>query len=56
MEATRLATERLLNVMTSNPKFHDSEFFQFMSKVNSGELSFENNSVIETGRKVMLSF
>ena len=52
MEATRRATDDLVNVMASNPKFRDSEFFDFMSKVNSGELSFENNTVVETGIKV----
>jgi len=51
MEATRRATDDLVKVMAANPKFRDSEFFDFMSKVNTGELTFENNTVVETGVK-----
>jgi hypothetical protein len=51
-EATRRATDDLVRVMAENPKFRDSEFFDFMSKVNSGELEFKDNTVVETGLKV----
>jgi len=54
MEATRRATNDLVNTMANNPKFRDSEFFNFMSKVNDGEISFENNTVVDTGFKVRL--
>lgn len=52
MEATRRATDDLVRVMASNPKFRESEFFDFMSKISDGELAFENNTVVETGVKV----
>uniref|UniRef100_A0A7S2WQH7 Peroxin-5 n=2 Tax=Mucochytrium quahogii TaxID=96639 RepID=A0A7S2WQH7_9STRA len=52
MEATRRATDDLVRVMAENPKFRDSEFFSFMNKVNTGELAFENNTVVETGINV----
>mmetsp|Transcript_8261 Transcript_8261/g.15372 ORF Transcript_8261/g.15372 Transcript_8261/m.15372 type:complete len:305 (+) Transcript_8261:185-1099(+) len=53
MEATRRATDDLVRVMAENPKFRDSEFFSFMNKVNTGELAFENNTVVETGINVV---
>lgn len=46
MEATRRATEDMVRVMADNPKFRNSEFFDFMQKVSSGELKFENNEVV----------
>jgi hypothetical protein len=36
----------MVRVMSENPKFRNSEFFDFMSKVSSGELKFENNEVV----------
>ncbi|GBG26205.1 Peroxisomal targeting signal 1 receptor [Hondaea fermentalgiana] len=55
MEATRRATDDLVRVMASNPQFRDSEFLQFMTKINEGELEFANNTVVETGVKVCLA-
>ena len=46
-EATRRATEEMVRVMSQNPKFRDSEFFDFMQKVATGELKFENNEVVQ---------
>ena len=45
-EATRRATEDMVRVMSENPKFRNSEFFDFMQKVSAGELKFENNEVV----------
>jgi hypothetical protein len=33
--------------MADNPKFRNSEFFDFMQKVSTGELRFENNDVVQ---------
>lgn len=46
MEATRRATEDMVRIMSDNPKFRKSGFFDFMQKVSQGELSFENNEVV----------
>jgi hypothetical protein len=46
-EATRRATQDMVRVLGQNSKFRDSEFFDFMSKVSSGELKFENNTVVQ---------
>jgi peroxin-5 len=36
----------MVRVLSENPKFRNSEFFDFMSKVSTGELKFENNDVV----------
>jgi hypothetical protein len=36
----------MARVMAQNPKFRNSEFFDFVSKVSTGELKFENNEVV----------
>ncbi len=45
-EATKKASEDMARVMAQNPKFRNSEFFDFLSKVSTGELKFENNEVV----------
>lgn len=43
----RRATEDLVNVMASNPKFQRSSFFQEMSKVAAGESVITKNEIQE---------
>jgi hypothetical protein len=47
MEATRIATAELAAVMSANPKFANSQFHDFLSKVSTGELDFEDNQVVQ---------
>lgn len=46
VEATRKATADMVRVLSENPKFKQSQFFDFMNKVSTGELNFENNEVV----------
>jgi len=48
-EAMRRATEDLVNVMSSDPKFRNSNFFQEMAKVASGESVIQENEIVSTG-------
>lgn len=41
----RRATEELVNVMSSDPKFQRSAFFQEMAKVASGENVITENEI-----------
>lgn len=54
MEATRRATEDMVKVLSQNSKFRNSEFFDFMQKVSTGELEFVENEVV--AGKVSLDF
>mmetsp|Transcript_22063 Transcript_22063/g.39109 ORF Transcript_22063/g.39109 Transcript_22063/m.39109 type:complete len:676 (-) Transcript_22063:249-2276(-) len=47
----RAAADDLVKAMADNPNFRDSEFFDFISKINTGELEIEGNKVVETGQK-----
>ena len=51
-EAMRRATEDLVNVMSSDPKFRNSNFFQEMAKVASGESVIQENEIVSTGNVV----
>jgi len=46
----------MVRVMSENPKFRNSEFFDFMQKVSTGELKFENNEVVKGATVSHLSF
>ena len=53
MNATRLTAAEMTKVLSQDqdPKYRQSEFFQFMSQIRDNEVEFAGNKVIDTPEK-----